>query len=591
MSKDETSAGAVIDDRFVLLRRLGRGGAATVWLAQDSALGKSVALKLVHAHLRRQPRALERFALEAEVLLDLEHPNIARCHAYRMDTVQPYIAMDFVEGHSLKEEIGRRAPAERHFTTELLVRLFSELASAVTYAHGQGVLHRDLSAANVLLDATGDEASVRVVDFGVAKLIDGDSSHATTLGRIIGTPASLAPEQAAGEEIDHRADIYSLGVLLFELLTLHRTWLVDGEGRHLRAYDGPVPQVRDNQPLELFRRICGAARPRVRSLRPELPEALEEVVTRALDPDRDARWSSVDALAEALRDALDDVVLAEADATYILERGRRRGSTIAPPLEPAPPTDATSVVPRRSSSIAVPTVEVALPAADPTVPLVMTSSSEPHDPTPIVEHRDPMIVTRPSLGSADVAFVGPTPDTTAVLQPTRRMPERSRRRGWIGAAVLVVLAAGLAVAALGPRSAEQLVVSEPSAPRVDSNPTARPPAVEPSEVEDPPPSKARAPKRRTKRRTARAVVVPEPEREPEPTVRHPELRRLLAVARRERANVEVIEALASGIESAAAKVPSEPTRRRIRRLTASSRLMADVDGLARALRDLEAATR
>ncbi|MEQ8273911.1 MAG: protein kinase [Deltaproteobacteria bacterium] len=646
MTEENTSSGSVVDDRFVLLRRLGQGGGATVWLAQDTRTQTEVALKLVHAHLRKQIRALERFAREATVLLEFDHPNIARCHAFRMDTVAPYIAMDFVAGHSLKEELGRRAPTDRHFTTDLLIRLFTELTSAVDYAHSKNVLHRDLSAANVLLDTTGDEVSARVVDFGVAKLMDADRSHATTLGRIIGTPASLAPEMAAGEEIDHRADQYSLGVLLFEMLTLRRAWVLDGQGGHQHAYDGPIPQIIENRPLGLFRRICTAARPDVREVRPELPSAIAEVVKRALAADAEERFTSVAELGEATRDALDGVVLAEVDATYVVERGRRRGSTIAPPGEAQ---DTTGVVPRRASSLivasedvsgesvldpatlptaenAVPdvpraaqvntqTIEVVDPTAAPTDAVAVVSRSdvpapivgvtqelevEAPAPTPVIvpQEEPPLDPTpldgRAPLGQASVAFDGASPDTTAVFDDRTRTAVRSSpsRAAPIVAAVVGIAVALVVIAVFGVPFSERT----PQASAVPGATAAPSVQVTAKSVEEAPPpiEPARSTKRR-RRRARETPVAPRTPPPPPPVEEAPKpasgrLRSMLARVKSSPSDADALEALADGLVGAAKRLSDERARDRIIRMVETSRVMADVAGLERALRALERAS-
>lgn len=636
MADDKTSAGSVVDDRFVLLSRLGQGGGATVWLAQDSIAGREVALKLVHAHLRRQARAIERFAREAAVLLELDHPHIARCHAFNMESATPYIAMDYVKGHSLKDELGRRATTDRHFTTALLLRLFTELTSAVEYAHSKNVLHRDLSAANVLLDMTGDEMSARIVDFGVAKLMDGDRSHATTLGRIIGTPASLAPEMAAGEAIDHRADQYSLGVLLFEMLTLRRAWVLDGRGGHQPAYDGPIPQISENRPLGLFQRICSAARPDVQQVRPDLPLAIANVVKKALAAEATDRYESVAAFSEATRIALAGVVLAEVDATYVVERGRRRGSTVAPPGPEEP--EHTGVVPRRASSLVIasrdvsedveivdpanlPTRENAIPPRpaqartqtielyDPTkaptdavevvsrpranvdtdlevnapTPIVMTPSragdpsEPPEDPTPHV--------VRPAPGAVPVAFQS-APDTAAIYEVPRPVVPPPSERGRI---VALAVGVGVALALL-------LVFGLPfgeEAPRAETAPAVQPTATvapKPPPVVAPPPIEpVREPAKKRRRRRVKDVPIEAPAPAPIRTTPPSHLRGLLTRVKSSPSDTEALESLASGIESEARALGDGAERKRIMRMVASSRVMADVAGLERALVALERA--
>lgn len=563
MEADTTNPGMVVDDRFVLRSRLGQGGAATVWLADDPTTGGDVALKLIHAHLRDNRQALSRFGREAEVLVGLDHPHIARCYAYRLDSARPYLAIEHVMGHSLKQEIGARAGVGRHFTTELLGRLFSELSAAVTHAHERGVLHRDLNPANVLLDTTQDAMSVRVVDFGVAKLLHNDEAHATTHGRVIGTPASIAPEQALGEEIDHRADIFALGVILFEMLTLRRAFMLDMSFERLPAYDGPTPTYKHNAPLEVFDRIVNGPRPKPSEERPEIPQSLSDVVVKALAIDKEARFATVAEMADALAEALAGVSLA-ADDTFVLER--RRGSTIAPPSDPS---GNTAVVPRRASSVA---------DAAPT-PIVTQPDVVDVAPTVVPQVIDPTVTVEPPAPLRSVSILrSPDPMFPRFIVP------------------IVCFLAGVVVTALvlAPKSPEPPVSvpvpAESPSPGIQPRAAPTPAPEESAAPAPPPPSPAPPPRARRAKRIAKKAPPPAAPVAPAPA-RFPKLRSLLARVKNNPGDAKAIGDLAAGLEAAAKSVPDASARARIVRLASTADVSSDpASGFAKALRLLEKST-
>ncbi|MCK6548674.1 protein kinase, partial [Myxococcota bacterium] len=278
---DHTHAGEILDGRYALIRTLGQGGAATIWLAHDRETMTEVAIKLLHSGLRGNPQVLERFARECDTLLRLEHPGISKLHDVKFDRERPYFVMEHIRGWTLEEELRERAEGDRRFSDEEVLSLFYQLTAILDHAHERGVIHRDLKPANVML-VQPDGRNVKVLDFGIAKVVDDGRTDATTKGRLMGSLAYMSPEQARAEPVSSRSDVFALGVLLFEVLTLRRPWLLDASGRHLRAYSEPVRMNAYNAPSELLERISSAPRPRITALVPELDPALDDVVTWAL---------------------------------------------------------------------------------------------------------------------------------------------------------------------------------------------------------------------------------------------------------------------------------------------------------------------
>ena len=260
---------------YQIIRELGRGGMAVVYLARDRATRAEIAIKLVRAKYVEDEEALARFAREADLLARLQHPRIVTIHAIRqLENNSLAIIMEMVPGRTLKEVIRRRGPLSYDRATTVLC----DIAEALAYAHGKGVVHRDVKPENIFLDESTGRALLS--DFGVARTMDNDTSLTVT-GVAIGTPSYMSPEQIDGTSLDGRSDIYSLGLVGWEMLTGRKPW--DGESLYSVIYR----QKNDRLPsLEL--------------LHPGHPESLLTGIEVAIEKDPNARWASAEALIDQL---------------------------------------------------------------------------------------------------------------------------------------------------------------------------------------------------------------------------------------------------------------------------------------------------
>jgi serine/threonine-protein kinase len=264
-----------VDSRYRLLSRIGAGGMAEVWSAEDAVLGRTVALKLLHRRFAEDPAFVERFRREASSAAGLQHPNVVSVFDRGAWDGTYYIAMEHLEGRSLKELVREEGPLPPARAVGIVVQVLR----AARFAHRRGIVHRDLKPHNVILD---EEGRAKVTDFGIARA---GVSDATETGLILGTPQYLSPEQAKGEPVSARSDLYSVGILLYELLT------------------GRVPFDGDSPVSIALKQVAEPPVPPSR-LNPAVPPALDAVVLRALEKDPAARFPDADAFIAALEHAL-----------------------------------------------------------------------------------------------------------------------------------------------------------------------------------------------------------------------------------------------------------------------------------------------
>jgi eukaryotic-like serine/threonine-protein kinase len=266
------SVETLAEGRYRVEDVLGRGGMASVYLARDGELERPVAVKVLAEHLADQPGFRDRFLREARLAAQLSHPNIVQVFDVGEEDGTPFIVMECVEGSTLADELRARGPLE----PEEVVDLALQICGGLEQAHAAGLVHRDIKPQNLLLRPDG---TVKIADFGIARAAE--TTRLTQMGSVLGTAAYLSPEQALGEEVTASADIYSLGCVLYELLT------------------GRTPHVFKTLPELVVKHREEAIQP-LRELRPEVPERLEAAVMHALARNPQYRPESTALLAEEL---------------------------------------------------------------------------------------------------------------------------------------------------------------------------------------------------------------------------------------------------------------------------------------------------
>src|SRR6184192_3926305 len=277
---------------YKILQKLGAGGQGTVYKATDNKLGRTVVLKILPAELTVKETNLKRFAREARLASALDHPNI--CTIFDLDETEGlhFISMQYVEGKNVRQLVNGR-PLE----LESALRIGIQVTDALATAHARGIIHRDIKSGNVMVT---DSGQVKILDFGLAKLLDEteartggiDRTDLTELGVPYGTATYAAPEQATGQKVDHRADIFSTGVLLYEMLA--GIWPFKGqttvEVRYAVLHDTPEPigEVRTDDP----------------------PPLIQEILDRALAKKPEERYQKMAEMRDDLRAAMREVAAA-----------------------------------------------------------------------------------------------------------------------------------------------------------------------------------------------------------------------------------------------------------------------------------------
>ena len=263
MTTIDERRGTIFAGRYRLERKLGSGGMADVWLAEDQELGRKVAIKMLHERYANDTQFVERFRREATHAAGLSHPNVVSIYDRGEAEGSYFIVMEYVEGRTLKELLVTRGPCP----VPVAISYVRQVLAALRYAHRNGIVHRDIKPHNVLVD---HEGRVKVADFGIARA---GSSQITEAGSIIGTAQYLSPEQARGAPVDESSDLYSTGIVLYELLT------------------GDLPFTGET-PVEIAMKHLSQVPPSPSSIRPEIPRDLDLVVLRALAKEPADRYRS-----------------------------------------------------------------------------------------------------------------------------------------------------------------------------------------------------------------------------------------------------------------------------------------------------------
>jgi eukaryotic-like serine/threonine-protein kinase len=306
--------GQVLVGRYLIQKKLGEGGMGAVYLATHNLLEKQVALKVLHGEFARKPDLVERFMQEAKSASRIRHENVIDISDFGSTPEGlVFFAMELLKGHDLHEEIARARLAGQLLPWERTKKIFLQICAALGAAHAIGIIHRDLKPENIyLVEFLGEPDFVKLLDFGIAKLTevsDGDRKLTRT-GMLFGTPEYMSPEQARGEPIDRRVDVYAMGCILFQMVTGRVPFEADNFMSVLSLHLVEPPPV---IPPEVFDSI-GA------------PRALAAVIDHALAKDPNQRFGSIDELASAVRRASGDKIT---------------GPVVARPSVPAPPSAAT----------------------------------------------------------------------------------------------------------------------------------------------------------------------------------------------------------------------------------------------------------
>ncbi|HKQ72443.1 MAG TPA: protein kinase [Blastocatellia bacterium] len=279
-------SGAVLAGRYRIERLVSRGGMGAVFEATQLGLDRAVAIKALLPTLSRDEKMRERFRREARSAASLRHPNIIQIYDYGISDYGPYIVMEMSRGKSLRQLLSQGA-----LPIDLTVNLTAQICSALAAAHSSKIIHRDLKPDNIMIEEhTDGQVIAKVLDFGIAKLCEAQSDEGEynlTGANIIGSPAYMSPEQSLGSTLDPRSDLYSLGAVLYEMLS------------------GSTPFGRLPSATLLMHQV-NTPPPRLTAIRPEISEAVESVVMKALAKDREARFASAMNFAQALRKAFED---------------------------------------------------------------------------------------------------------------------------------------------------------------------------------------------------------------------------------------------------------------------------------------------
>lgn len=393
--KHEYQAGDLIADKYQLVRVLGEGGMGAVWLARNKALDIDVAVKLIRRE-RASPEAAQRLLQEARAAAKLGHPSIVRVFDFGESQYRdPFIVMEVLNGESLRDLMDRK----QRLKPSRAVRTLLPIASALRAAHDKGIVHRDLKPDNILLVKEGGATVPKVVDFGIAKLVQAELDQSfTQTGQIVGSPGYMSPEQLDGRtDIDHRADVWSFAVVLYEALTGARPF----EGSH---YTALLSAILLKPPTPIMDYGVG-------------DEALWKIIQKGLTKDPDLRWLSMDAMGAAI-------------ANWALERGIAHditGISVAshwlydgdgPPSDAAPSSQAPYIIDEDS-------VVLSLGSVGPDAMRAIAAAQERNTPkTPIKSLPPPpsgLPSFPPSLVPAPISL-GPDSDGRFKTPPTPSMP-------------------------------------------------------------------------------------------------------------------------------------------------------------------------
>jgi serine/threonine-protein kinase len=326
--------GATIAGRYQIARKLGEGGMGAVYLATHMVLEKQVALKILHGEFARKPDLVDRFMQEAKSASRIRHENVIDISDFGSTPEGlVFFAMELLHGHDLHEEVSRARLSGQLLPWARSKKIFLQICGALGAAHAKGIVHRDLKPENVyLIDFLGDPDFVKLLDFGIAKLTDVSTEEGgrklTKTGMLFGTPEYMSPEQARGEHVDHRVDVYAMGCILFQLVSGRVPFEAENFMGVLSMHlTEEPPQIAP----ETFDRI-GA------------PRALAGVIDKALEKDRNVRWQTIEELANAVREVSGDPLPADRSQPMRVAAGAGPTTRARPPTGPVGSAEAPALL-------------------------------------------------------------------------------------------------------------------------------------------------------------------------------------------------------------------------------------------------------
>ncbi len=431
-----TLVGTRLADRYEIISVIGHGGMGVVYKARHELIDRVVAIKMLKPQLIMDAASAQRFQQEAKAASRLSHPNVITLFDFGLTpTGQPYLVMDFLQGSSLSELIKR----ERQLSVDRFVSICSQVCDALDHAHRNGIIHRDLKPGNIMLTTRQGEADlVKVVDFGVAKIMPfagEDSQSVTQSGEVFGSPVYMSPEQCVGEPLDVRSDIYSMGVVMYEMLT------------------GTVPLRGKDIIQTIMMHKCDLPSP-FAQMRPDLhiPDRLEAAVFKALAKDPAKRYQSMSEIKESLLDGGVNVAGATTSRAPVrtTEVQARTGPNLIPLLVGAVISLAVALIGAAvwlATKKPAPAAETKAPITSPITPaptgggtrvgsatstkpgqtsaLPQKSSRQDVQPSPPKSAQTPSSVTTPPA----VQVTKPRQAATATVKSSKRQPRRVGNAG------------------------------------------------------------------------------------------------------------------------------------------------------------------
>ncbi len=291
--------------KYRLVEQLGRGGMAEVYKAHHPSLDRYVAVKVMHSFLSEDKDFIARFQREARLVAGMRHPNIVQVHDFDVEAGLSYMVMEFIDGETLKSRLGKLEENNQWISPDEAVRIIMAVGSALRYAHRLGMVHRDVKPANVMVDKQGN---VILTDFGIAKILaGGGATQLTATGAMVGTPSYMAPEQGMGQPGDERSDIYSLGVMLYQLVTARLPFEAD-------------------TPLAVVLKHINEALPMPSQINPQVPEPIERIILKAMAKNPDDRYQHVGEMLNDLKRAI-GMALDETPTDTLHSRALPAGAT------------------------------------------------------------------------------------------------------------------------------------------------------------------------------------------------------------------------------------------------------------------------